>query len=400
MRTRRNLSDVPRISWDRVVAFRLSRHHLAKRAPAGSMARVAGDMAGVQAQIMSAAQMALGTRIHALRSASVERALWRDRTLAKVWCMRGTVHLIPSNEFGVFVQGCARRGARTDAWMTRAGLPVDRIDRLVEAAANVIDYPLTRTEVAERLRDDLGLTMRHSGGRGWGGPANAPGFDLGGSTVSVGGILGLACMRGLACSGPSRGNEATFVRPDSWLPRWKEWNQEDAEAELLRRYLQAHGPATVADFAMWTYMTSRDAREIWSRLETELSPVNVAGRIGWVLRADLGLLMGAKVERPLVRLLPYFDSFLLGHKEKGHLVDAAHYKRVYRAAGWLSPVVLLDGHVAGVWSYKRQAGRLGVRVEPFGPFTDEVKSLVTKEAEDLARFLDLDRVRVTFSKPN
>src|SRR6266571_9172414 len=68
--------DVPEVSPAQVAAFRLSRHHLVKRAPAGDLARVAGDMAGVQAQLMSAAQISLWARTRGLRPEDIERALW------------------------------------------------------------------------------------------------------------------------------------------------------------------------------------------------------------------------------------------------------------------------------------------------------------------------------------
>src|SRR5947199_5049869 len=129
---------------------------------------------------------------------------------------------------------------------------------------------------------------------------------------SLDGIVFLACLRGLACFGPARGAQATFVRPEKWLPDWNDLPVETAELELLRRYLRAHGPATVRDFALWTYMTASDSREIWARLEPELAPIDVGGRIGSVLRDDLPALRRAKFGGPVVRLLPSLHAFLLG----------------------------------------------------------------------------------------
>jgi hypothetical protein len=85
---------------------------------------------------------------------------------------------------------------------------------------------------------------------------------------------------------------------------------------------------------------------------------------------------------------PFFDAFLLGHKDKAHLVDAAHYKRVYRPQGWLSPVVLVDGRVAGVWSHERKGERLLLTIEPFARPSKAVRDGIEEEAEDVARFLD------------
>jgi hypothetical protein len=78
-------------------------------------------------------------------------------------------------------------------------------------------------------------------------------------------------------------------------------------------------------------------------------------------------------------------------------VDAAHYKRVYRPAGWLTPVVLVDGRAAGVWSHRRAGAALEIRVEPFRPIPKRVRDAVREEADDLGRFLEAKDVRVRFT---
>src|SRR5439155_6987476 len=79
------------VSGGQIAAFRLARHHLTTRVPASSLVKVTGDMAGAQAQVMSAGQMSLWTRTRSLRRSAVEEALWPDPTLGEVWCRRGTV---------------------------------------------------------------------------------------------------------------------------------------------------------------------------------------------------------------------------------------------------------------------------------------------------------------------
>jgi len=397
MKVKVSSEKAPPISWEHVAAFRLNRHHLASRGPASALVQVAGDMAGAQAQVLSAAQMSLWTRTRGLRAKDVEKALWQDRTLAKVWCMRGTVYLVPSKDFAVFVRGVAGRADRDARWMTKRGRSIDVVERIVKAMEQVLDRPLTRREVSERLGDSLGTKKRIRLGHGWGHQAEVDALEVDGQTMSVGGILGYACIRGALLAGPPRGNEGTFVRPDAWLREWRDVSVTDAEDELLRRYLQAHGPATVADFAWWTYVTAASARATWERREKELAAVNVDGRIAWVLREDLSTLERAKIKRPLVRLLPFFDSFLSGQKDKGHLVETKHYGRVYRPQGWLSPVVLVDGRVAGTWKHERKGDRLSVRVEPFGPLPPEVRDQIAAAVQDLGRFFEAGQATVGFA---
>lgn len=208
----------------------------------------------------------------------------------------------------------------------------------------------------------------------------------------------MASYRGLACFGPDEGQGTTFVRPDAWLPRFCDLSVENAEDELLRRYLRAFGPATVSDFAAWSILALRRARQIWDRAKRAMSPVVLNGQITWVLRDDLPALKRSRLSRPTVRLLPYFDSFLMGHKSRDHLVDTAHYKQIYRPAGWVYPALLLDGRITGDWSYKRANRHLQIAVRPYAPISEQTKDLVLREADDVARFLDLPEARVQFAR--
>jgi hypothetical protein len=377
----------------------MARHHLDKPASKSRMAGAVADACGIQAQVMAAAQLGLRVRVRGLTLEDVQRALWQDRTLARTWCMRGTVHLVPSDEFLVFVRGSSsRQEGRVALWMDRAGVPKASIDRLVEAASAAMDRPRTRREIAERIRDSLGWPIEGGGSRGWGSPANAAGFRLGRSVVTVPDIAFVASYLGLSCFGPDEGQGSTFVRPDAWLPRWRDITVAEAEEALLRRYLRAFAPADVPDFVMWSILTVRRARAIWSRVRDDLRPVTIDGHVAWVLRGDLPSLERAKSQRRVVRLLPYFDSYLMGYKERSHLVDRAHYKRVFRPAGWVYPAVLADGAVAGEWSYERKEKGLRVRVRPYTPFDRETQDLVRSEADDVARFLGAQEARVTFGR--
>jgi Winged helix DNA-binding domain len=306
--------------------------------------------------------------------------------------------VIPSTDYTVFVRGCARREARSADWFAKAGIPMGPVNRVINAVPDVLDQPLTRREIAARVSEALHLRMKGRAGRGWGGVSDAEGFVLGRHVLSVQWMIYSACMRGLACFGPMRGNETTFVRPDRWLPTWRDLSQAEAERELLRRYLRAHGPATVADFAMWTYMKAADARQVWASIEDELSPLRVRDRVGWLLRSDLPSLEDARLETRSVRLLPSFDSLLLGLKDKSHLVDAEHYKRVYRPQGWLSPVVLVDGRVAGIWSHEVKGRTLSVRIEAFRTWRRDVLSQIRDEVDDLGLFFDASEAQLRLAR--
>src|SRR5207247_9757 len=80
------------LTWPQVLAFRLTRHHLAKRAPRSRLTQVVGDVCGIHAQLMSAAELAICARVDGITRDEIEAALWERRSLVKTWCMRGTLH--------------------------------------------------------------------------------------------------------------------------------------------------------------------------------------------------------------------------------------------------------------------------------------------------------------------
>jgi hypothetical protein len=381
------------VTWNQVAAFRVLRHHLSERAPTKALISVVRDMAGAQAQLLSAAQISLWSRVRDLRIAQVEEAL-SERILVKASCMRRTLFLVPSEHLSIFVRGSARRAEKEIRWTRGKGVPDRVVDAAIDAVLGALDRPLTRPEIAERVSRALGVRMRAIHGGGWGSQRKVAAVPVGELTFPVVELLHLAAARGVVCYGPNFGNEPTFVRADAWIPQWQDVPREQAEGILLRRYLRAFGPATATDFALWTGMSLTEAREIWAREQADFALVNVEGWAAAVLREDLDELSQAEFERPLIRLLPYFDSFLLGHKEREHLVAVKHRPKVYRAQGWIAPVVLVDGRAAAVWEHARERNRLRVKVAKFGSLSRRITARIQEEARDLGRFLGTPNVDV------
>jgi hypothetical protein len=141
-------------------------------------------------------------------------------------------------------------------------------------------------------------------------------------------------------------------------------------------------------------MSLTEAREIWACEQAGFAPVNVEGWGASILREDLDALAQAEFERPLIRLLPYFDSFLLGHKDRQHLVAVKHRPKVYRPQGWITPVVLVDGRAAAIWEHAREGNRLRVKVAAFGSMPRRIAAGIHEEVRDLGRFLGIPNVDV------
>ncbi len=326
-------------------------------------------MCGIQAQVMSAAQLAIWSRVRNIKLEDIERALLRERTLIKTWCMRGTVHLLPAAELPIYTGMYQHRGTRSvHRWLAMSGIKPGEIEAMTETIVEALaSGPLTRRELTEKVVSILGPRAKRWVGHSWGGVVKHP------------------CYQGRVCFGPNQGQEISFVRTDQWLSGLSVLPVEEAETALFRRYLKSYGPATVGDFIYWAGIQANDARVMRERMGAEVTEISIEGKPGLMLRQDLPILRKIKSSET-VNLLPSFDSYLLGHRNKAHLVDAADYKKVYRKAGWLSPVVLVKGRAAGVWSCKRQTKRLSVTIKPFDKLSRTVRNQIEEEAADLGRF--------------
>ncbi|HEY4727235.1 MAG TPA: crosslink repair DNA glycosylase YcaQ family protein, partial [Actinomycetes bacterium] len=162
----------------------------------------------------------------------------------------------------------------------------------------------------------------------------------------------------------------------------------DALAELARRHLGGHGPAGPEDLAAWSGLPVGRTRRAFELVAGELRELEVDGRRLWT-PADAPAAPSPAGD-PVVRLLGRFDDYLLGWRGRDLILDARFARRV-AAGGWVHPVVVVDGRVAGTWRARRAGGRLEVAVEPFaGRLPRRVRPGLEAEAADLGRFLAVE----------
>lgn len=341
---------------------------------------VCGDVCGIQAQVMAAAQIAFWARMHTLSAAVLHAALFERRILIKTSSMRRTLHILPSADFWIYIN--ALKKSRVGALrriMSKFGITQKDYDELNRAIVEALAAgPLTQRELTKQILPRVNKNVKAWMEKAWS-------------------AFKAALAEGLICYGPNRGSEVSFVRVAQWLPehllpqhrslKKREVAETEAQQILYRRYLSAYGPATLQDFSKWSGISMQEARAAWETLKEELMEIDIEDQKGWILRKDYSAVADCHVERESVRLLPSFDPFLLAHAEKNHLVDSRCYKRVYRNAGWISPVVLLNGRVVGIWSHKRRADRVFLECEPFENFSKSIRTKIEEEAGSLARFL-------------
>jgi hypothetical protein len=180
-----------------------------------------------------------------------------------------------------------------------------------------------------------------------------------------------------------------FASPASWIAGFTPPGpDEEASEALLQKYLGTYGPAPREQFQRWFGMTSPAEAGRWiAELGDAVCEVDVEGERGWMLAADVADAAAAAPDG-VVRLLPAFDHYTVAAPRGSDAVlPAAHRARVYRPQGWLSPVLLVDGRMAGTWSHTTEGGVVAVTIAPFARLDDGVRAAAEAEAERLARYL-------------
>ena len=157
-----------------------------------------------------------------------------------------------------------------------------------------------------------------------------------------------------------------------------------APAELVKRYLAAFGPATVADMQTWSYLP--DLQPVFEALRAEL--VSYRDERGRELFDVPGLTLPADDVPAPVRFLPEFDNLLLAHQDRTRVMPKAFRSSVYLPGLRVAATVLVDGFVAATWTTERAKQAATVVIEPFETLTRPVRAAMLEEAERLVRFAE------------
>jgi hypothetical protein len=348
---------------------------LDRRIDAGPVPAVRNLLA-VQAQDRMAWRLALRARVSGITAADVDRALTEDRSLLVAWVNRGTLHLIASEDYPWLLGLTApTQVAANRRRLAQLEFTPDEVERSISAIVRALldDGPLPRSRIREKLK--------------------AQGIRTEGQALVH--LLFATVIRGLAVMGPMVGGEHAFAHTREWLgvdpgePGSLTGKRRDiALAELARRYLRGHGPATDADLAKWAGLPLRDARSGLRAVAAELVELE-GGLLDVADRKPSALELEARwLTEPLPpRLLPGFDPSQLGWREREPFVLPADDGRVVQmGGGFFRAMATVDGVAAATWSLRHPGGGVEIGIVPFGALDSEAAAALHREAEDVARF--------------
>jgi hypothetical protein len=345
---------------------RLSNQGLA-RTPFRGAEEIVAWFGAVQAQDYLGALWGIGQRLRRATEAAVEAAEAR-RAIVRTWPMRGTLHFVAAADARWMTRLLAPRVLARHAARWKREFGVD--GPLLARADDILTRAL---EGGKRLtRDELYVALESRRIR----TGASRGLHL---------LLCLA-MRGRLCLAGRVGKQHSFALLDEWIPGARELDRDAALVELATRYFTSHGPATPADFAWWSGMTTADARLAIDGARAALEKDTIDGAMYWsgTARRARGV-----TKTPHARLLPAYDEYTVGYADRAPLLERGS-RLTATGMVLLGPVVVVDGHVAGTW--KRTIAGRSVRIDARLArklARDEVYAVEAAVA-DYGRFLGLE----------
>lgn len=325
---------------------------------------------GVQAQDYRWAMWSIGVRTDKYKDDEVEQAI-RDRLIVRTWMFRGTLHFIAAGDLSwltaLLAPGIIRGNARRYRELELDDSIFLRSQKVVRRALER-DGPLTRSEIKMRLEDQ--------------------GVPAEGQQVPY--LLQRAALDGLICQGLPRGNEPTYVLVSDWIGAQGTLDQEKALGVLADRYFASHGPATREDFAWWAGLAAGQAR----------SALDGALKVLPIKMEDVEYRVAGDTPPPEAAesgyLLPPFDEYLLGYKERHLVLDSKHVKRINAGGGISKPTVVVNGQVLGTWNYESGKREMFVSIHPFRNLGPDERDLIERAVDRLGNFKSLS-VELSFA---
>ncbi len=367
----RTTIDPPRRSVDLLTRQALNRATLARQGLLDPWRIAVADaverLVGLQAQTPHSWYLGLWSRLAGFRPEQAAELL-AGRRLVRLALMRSTIHLVTAEDcltLRPLVQPVIERGLRGNFGRRLTG--IDPSDLAAAGRALVEEAPLTPTALGRRLAER------------W------PDRDPAALAQAIRALVPLVQVppRGLwGRSGPIAHTSA-----ETWLGR--PLDPEPSLAAMVRRYLAAFGPATVADVQTWSGLTR--LRAVVDRLRPDLA----------VFRDERGRELFDLPDAPRPdpdtpappRFLYDFDNLLLSHADRARVIADEHRARLQTTNGVLPATFLLDGAVHGTWAIERGNDTALLTVQPFAPVPAEAIAALTEEGTRLLAFAAADTGR-------
>lgn len=370
------------------------RHRLAGAARAGSPEEVAESLVALHGTDPATVYLAVGARLAepAKTVAETERALYEERALVRMHGMRHTVFVFPTRLTAVVhastgLAVAARERASLVKHMATAGAPDAAWLTEVEASTLAALARRGQATAAELAQDEPRLREQfvYAAGKSYEGV----------HTVSTR-LLRVLGVEGKVVRGRPLGSWTSSQFRWAPAPAHPELDVAGAQAELLRNWLAACGPATEADLKWWTGWRVTEVRRALAA--TGARAVSLDEGTGYVVDGDVDPVAGP--EEPWAALLPGLDPTAMGWQRREWYLAPELWPQLFDRSGNVGPTVWWDGRVVGGWAQRRDGEVVWRLLEKLGSVERRaVEAAVAVEAERLRGWVGAARVTPRFRTP-
>jgi hypothetical protein len=347
-------------------------------------AQVVKEVVGIQAQEQGAAFLSIQARNPALKAGALEHEFLVERSMIRSWFMRGTLHLVATEDVEwlmpllspFLIKQNQRRYIELDLDESALAKGVKLIGETLASQG-----PMTRHELAPYL--------------------SSRGINTQGQALIY--LINRAALEGVLCLGPEVEGKQAYVLWDDWVGQDQKNIGKGGLGQCVERYLAAYGPASPADFAAWSGLPLGMVKETWFRSEDRFVEIKFPSGNGFILSEQAPLLEEPYPDWLGVQLLPKFDTFLLGYKQRSLFIAPGHATRVNAGGGILKAVLLINGSVQGTWKMVFKGKGVIVQVDPFARLSPAERVSLEVKVEGIGQFLGreaaLELVQLGVNKP-
>jgi hypothetical protein len=349
-------------AYTEIARLRQRSQHLSW-APFATAAEAVAWFGAVQAQDYLGSLWAVGQRVQQVHERDVEQAM-ATGAIIRTHPMRGTWHYIAAADVRWLLRLMAPRTIPSVAGYYRR-LELDE----ATIAKSLAVFTQTLQGGKQGTRHELKAALEHAG--------------ISTADLRLTFLLSRAEAEGVICSGPRRGKQFTYALLDEVVPTGRERSREESVAELVRRYFLSHGPATVQDFVWWSGLTTADTTMGLQLVKADLVKEVIGGKTYWLAPSTRSEAQSST----RAYLLPPYDEYTVAYKDRSAVLDPAHAEQTRN--GIFSPVMIVDGRIAGLWSRTLKKNTVALTMTPLTPLNDEQERLVAEAAERYRAFLGL-----------
>jgi hypothetical protein len=326
-------------------------------------------LGAVQSQDYLASLWGIGLRTKNATIATVEQAI-ADKAIVRTLLIRNTVHIVASENIRWLLTLAGSRMRMIINNVARAN-KIDLSEAIFEKSKEIIaaslqgGKQLTRAELCDILQQK-----------------GVPAAKLGGLL-----LVQRAHADGLVCYAPRKGKRHYLTLLDEWLPAARDLPYDEALARLTLQYFRGHGPATAEDFAWWSGLTLSDARRGFGMVAAQLAQEKFADIAYWLDPAT----MNASGDIAGVWLLPNYDEYTVGYRDRSAIFDDRHKSQVHSPQYNIvfANVIVADGEVVGTGKRVIKKHEVQVSTNLFSPLTGTQGQALSAAADRYGIFAGL-----------